>query len=53
MKFEIVQYWDRTYIIPTISIVTDISFTGYKYLTLSFLKRGLEISWSHTNADYI
>lgn len=49
MKFEIVNYWDRTYIIPTISVVFDKSFTGYKYLTLSFLKYGLEISWSHHN----
>jgi hypothetical protein len=47
MKIEKIKYWDRFFITPAISIVTDQSFTGYRYLSLSFLKWSLEISWDY------
>lgn len=45
MKIEYVSYWDRLYLIPTIAIVLDPMFVGYKYLSLSWLKGSIEISW--------
>jgi hypothetical protein len=47
MKFEFVDYWDRFYILPTFVVVVDPMFVGYKYLSISWLKRSLEISWGH------
>ncbi len=47
MKIEYVSYWDRLYLIPTIAIVVDPMFVGYKYLSLSWLKGSIEISWGH------
>lgn len=49
MKFETVKYWDRIFITPAVSVVLDASFTGYKYITLSFLKWSLDIEWGHLN----
>lgn len=47
MKFEFVDYWDRFYILPTIAIVTDPMFNGYKYLSIGWFNKSLEISWGH------
>jgi len=49
MKIELVKYWDRIFITPALSIVIDTSFVGYKYLSLSFLKWSLEISWDYVD----
>lgn len=49
MKFELVEYWDRLYILPTIAVVFDPMFNGYKYISISWLKQSLEISWGHIN----
>jgi hypothetical protein len=47
MKIEYVGYWDRFFITPAISIVWDPTFVGYKYLSISWLKHSIEISWGH------
>jgi hypothetical protein len=49
MKIDLVKYWDRIFITPALLIVVDSSFIGYKYLSLSFLKWSLELSWGHIN----
>jgi hypothetical protein len=47
MKIEYIDYWDRFYIFPAISIVLDPLYTGYKYLSISWFKGSIEISWGH------
>jgi hypothetical protein len=45
MKFEFVGHWDKFYITPSVAIVLDPMYNGYKYVSISWFKRSLEISW--------
>lgn len=45
MKIEYVGHWDKFYILPAVSVVLNPLFTGYKYLSLSWFKGCIEISW--------
>lgn len=49
VRFERVNHWDKIFITPAISIVLDTSFTGYKYISLSFLRLSLDICWDYVN----
>jgi hypothetical protein len=49
MKIEYVGHWDKFYITPSISIVVDPMFVGYKYLSLSWFKVSIEISWGRVD----
>jgi hypothetical protein len=47
MKIEYVGHWDRFYITPSVAIVLDPLYNGYKYLSISWFKHSIELSWGH------
>ena len=49
MKIEYVSHWDKLYLTPAVSVVLDPMFVGYKYLSISWLKGSIEISWGRIN----
>ena len=49
MKIEYVSHWDKLYLAPAVSVVLDPMFVGYKYLSISWLKGSIEISWGRIN----
>lgn len=51
MKFEFVGHWDRFYVLPAIAVVFDPMFNGYKYISISWFKQSLEISWGHIEGN--
>lgn len=51
MKFEFVSYWDRFYILPAVAVVFDPMYNGYKYISISWFKQSLEISWGHLDGS--
>jgi hypothetical protein len=47
MKIEYVGHWDKFYITPAIAIVIDPFYVGYKYISISWFKHSIELSWGH------
>ena len=51
MKIEYLGYWDRIFITPAIAVVMDPLYVGYKYISISWLKGSIEISWGHVKEN--